>query len=57
MLEKTYGIERADEAPKSPPDLRSIALQILGFTKLNWASTDSLALNPSLQSTLAILHT
>jgi predicted HTH transcriptional regulator len=46
MLEVNVWIERPDEAPKSPPDLRSIAVQILGFTKLNWASTDSLCAEP-----------
>ena len=46
MLEVNAWIERPSEVPRTPPDLRSIAVQILGFTKLNWASTDSLCAEP-----------
>jgi predicted HTH transcriptional regulator len=46
MLEVNAWIERPENLPKAPPDLRSLAVQILGFTKLNWASTDSLCAEP-----------
>jgi len=35
-----------DNMPKSAPDLRALAVQILSLTKLNWASTDSLCAEP-----------
>ncbi|KYC37326.1 transcriptional regulator [Scytonema hofmannii PCC 7110] len=35
-----------ENAPKSLPDLKALAVQILSLTKLNWASTDSLCAVP-----------
>jgi argonaute-like protein implicated in RNA metabolism and viral defense len=45
-LEVTVWIERPEGVPRSDPDLKSLAVQILSLTKLNWASTDSLCGEP-----------
>jgi hypothetical protein len=34
------------ESPDAVPDMRSIAVQVLSLTKLNWASTDSFTGEP-----------
>ncbi len=39
-------VEYPQGVPRAQPDLRSVAAQILGLTKLNWASTDSLCGEP-----------
>lgn len=46
ILEATASIERPGSVPPAPPDLRSLAVQLLSLTKLNWASTDSLCAEP-----------
>jgi hypothetical protein len=46
MLEISAHVERPEGAPVSGPDLRSLAVQVLSLTKLNWASTDSLCAEP-----------
>jgi argonaute-like protein implicated in RNA metabolism and viral defense len=46
MLEINVRTERPEELPQAPPDLKSIAVQVLSLTKLNWASTDSLCAEP-----------
>jgi len=45
-LEITIRTETPDDSPRTKPDLRSLAIQILSLTKLNWASTDSLCGEP-----------
>jgi hypothetical protein len=45
-LEVTMWVERPQGIPYSEPDLKSLAVQILSLTKLNWASTDSLCGEP-----------
>lgn len=45
-LEVTAWVERPPQQPNAPPDLRSIAVQILALTKLNWASTDAFCGEP-----------
>jgi predicted HTH transcriptional regulator len=45
-LEVTIRTERPEGMPYPEPDLRSLAVQILSLTKLNWASTDSLCGEP-----------
>jgi hypothetical protein len=45
-LEVNAHVEYAPGAPRQPPDLRALASQVLGLTKLNWASTDSLCAEP-----------
>ena len=45
-LEISIWIERPDGLPKSDPDLRVHATQVLNLTKLNWASTDSFCGEP-----------
>lgn len=39
-------VNRPETQPKAAPDMKSIALQILSLTKLNWASTDSFCGEP-----------
>jgi argonaute-like protein implicated in RNA metabolism and viral defense len=46
VLEATVWVERPDNVPPAPPDIRSLAVQLLSLTKLNWASTDSLCAEP-----------
>jgi hypothetical protein len=46
VLEATIWVECPDHVSPSPPDLRSLAMQLLSLTKLNWASTDSLCAEP-----------
>lgn len=46
VLEATVWIERPERAPQASADLRSLAVQLLSLTKLNWASTDSLCAEP-----------
>lgn len=45
-LEVNVWVDWPKGLPPSPPDLRSIAVQLLSLTKLNWASTDSLCAEP-----------
>lgn len=45
-LEITIQTETPKGSPRAEPDLRSLAVQILSLTKLNWASTDSLCGEP-----------
>ena len=45
-LEVTIWTERPEANPNSEPDLKSLAVQILSLTKLNWASTNSLCGEP-----------
>ncbi len=45
-LEVTIWTERPEGSPESEPDLKSLAVQILSLTKLNWASTNSLCGEP-----------
>jgi hypothetical protein len=45
-LEVNLHVEYPQGVPRAQPDLRSLAAQILGLTKLNWASTDSLCGEP-----------
>jgi hypothetical protein len=45
-LEVTAWVERPIGQPNAPPDLRSIAVQVLALTKLNWASTDAFCGEP-----------
>lgn len=45
-LEVTARVFRPDKLPRSDPDLRVLAVQILNLTKLNWASTDSFCGEP-----------
>ena len=45
-IEVTIWTERAENSHKSEPDLKSLAVQILSLTKLNWASTNSLCGEP-----------
>ena len=46
MLEINVWKDGPVNSTPMPPDLRSIAVQILSLTKLNWASTDSLCGEP-----------
>jgi hypothetical protein len=46
MLELNASVIRPKGAPDALPDMRSVAMQILSLTKLNWASTDSLCGEP-----------
>ena len=46
VLEVNARVERPPGVPGGPPDLRTIAAQILSLTKLNWASSDSLCAEP-----------
>lgn len=46
MLEINIKTEYPEGVPKSFPDLRAVAAQILSLTKLNWGSTDSLCGEP-----------
>lgn len=46
MLEINVRVERPVGEIRTPPDMKSIAAQILNLTKLNWASTDSLCAEP-----------
>lgn len=46
VLEANAWVERPNNVPSGPPDLRSLAMQLLSLTKLNWASTDSLCAEP-----------
>lgn len=45
-LEIQIWIEKPNSILQPSPDLHSLASQILGLTKLNWASTDSLCAEP-----------
>ena len=45
-LEVTIWTERPETSSNSDPDLKSLAVQILSLTKLNWASTNSLCGEP-----------
>ena len=45
-LEVTIWTERPETSPNSEPDIKSLAVQILSLTKLNWASTNSLCGEP-----------
>ena len=45
-LEVTIWTERPETGPNQKPDLKSLAVQILSLTKLNWASTNSLCGEP-----------
>ena len=45
-LEVTVWTERPETSPKSEPDLKSLTVQILSLTKLNWASTNSICGEP-----------
>ncbi len=45
-LEVTIWTERPESSPKTEPDLKSLAVQILSLTKLNWASTNSICGEP-----------
>ena len=45
-LEITIWTERPETSSNSEPDLKSLAVQILSLTKLNWASTNSLCSEP-----------
>ncbi len=45
-LEVTIWTERPETTPNSDPDLKSLAVQILSLTKLNWASTNSICGEP-----------
>ena len=46
MLELSARVERPDDLPAHPLDLRVLAIQTLNLTKLNWASTDALCGEP-----------
>ncbi len=46
VLEATIWTEGPNNVPPASPDLRSLAMQLLSLTKLNWASTDSLCAEP-----------
>jgi hypothetical protein len=46
MLEISAHREGPDGPVEGPMDLRSLAVQVLSLTKLNWASTDSLCAEP-----------
>lgn len=46
VLELNIRSERSDGSMATSPDLKALAVQILNLTKLNWASTDSLAGEP-----------
>ena len=45
-LEVTAWVFRTEGLPRSDPDLRALAVQVLNLTKLNWASTDSFCGEP-----------
>jgi predicted HTH transcriptional regulator len=45
-LEVTEWVSRPEGLPRSDPDLRVLAVQVLNLTKLNWASTDSFCGEP-----------
>ncbi len=45
-LEVTIWTERPEASPSQEPDLKSLAVQILSLTKLNWASTNSMCGEP-----------
>ena len=45
-LEVTAWTFRPNKRPRSDPDLRVLAVQVLNLTKLNWASTDSFCGEP-----------
>ncbi len=45
-LEVTIWTETPEGSPNSEPDLKSLAVQILSLTKLNWASTNSICGEP-----------
>jgi len=46
VLEINIRTERPDGSMVAEPDLKSLAVQILSLTKLNWASTDALTGEP-----------
>jgi argonaute-like protein implicated in RNA metabolism and viral defense len=46
MLEANISVEAPIGKPAPRPDLKSLAVQLLSLTKLNWASTDSLTAEP-----------
>jgi hypothetical protein len=46
VLEINIRTEERDGSARKEFDLRALAFQILGLTKLNWASTDSLCGEP-----------
>ena len=45
-LEVSAWVQRPEGMPKTDPDLRVLAVQVLSLTKLNWASTDSFCGEP-----------
>ena len=45
-LEVSAWIQRPEGLPRTEPDLRVLAVQVLSLTKLNWASTDSFCGEP-----------
>lgn len=45
-LEVTIRTESPDALARPEPDLKSLAVQVLSLTKLNWASTDSICGEP-----------
>lgn len=45
-LEVSAWVQRPEGLPRTEPDLRVMAVQVLNLTKLNWASTDSFCGEP-----------
>jgi argonaute-like protein implicated in RNA metabolism and viral defense len=45
-LEVNAWVYQPENQPQVPPDMKSIAVQVLSLTKLNWASTDSFCGEP-----------
>lgn len=46
MLEINIWVDPPEETPTSPPDLKSLAVQMLNLTKLNWSSTNAFSGEP-----------
>lgn len=45
-IHATVWVNRPARVPQAAPDMKSIAVQVLSLTKLNWASTDSFCGEP-----------
>jgi len=45
-IQVTAWVYHPEGAPSVPPDMKSLAVQVLNLTKLNWASTDAFCGEP-----------
>jgi hypothetical protein len=46
MLEINIWVDPPEGSPIAPPDLKSLAVQMLNLTKLNWSSTNAFCGEP-----------